>query len=73
MNGEIKNYVLQLLESYPERTRKIALLRYELEHPSQITSDEIISAMNTFSREEVKLISPLKYVGAFSNLSRGRM
>ena len=46
MNGEIRNYVLQLLESYPERTRKIALLRYELEHPAQITSDEIISAMN---------------------------
>lgn len=46
MNGEIRNYVLQLLESYPERTRKIALLRYELEHPSQITSDEMISAMN---------------------------
>ena len=31
MNMEIRVHVLQLLEEYPERERKIALLRYELE------------------------------------------
>jgi len=45
MNTEIKTYVTGLLETYPERTRKIALLRYELKHPGQITEDELLSAI----------------------------
>jgi len=45
MNTELKNYVTCLLEAYTERTHKIALLRYELEHPGQITEDELLSAI----------------------------
>lgn len=45
MNAEMKNQVINLLETYAERTRKIALLRYELEHPGQITEDELLAAI----------------------------
>ena len=45
MNTEIKTYVTGLLEAYTERTRQIALLRYELEHPGQITEDELLAAI----------------------------
>lgn len=51
MNTEMKNHVIKLLDSYPERARKIALLRYELAHPAQITGDELIEAMN-YARPE---------------------
>jgi len=46
MSAEIKNYVLNLLESYQDRERKIAVLRYELDHPMQISQDEMIRTMN---------------------------
>lgn len=51
MNTEIKTYVTNLLEAYTERTRKIALLRYELEHPGQITENELLSAMTLSAPE----------------------
>lgn len=51
MNTEMKNHVMQLLDSYNERARQIALLRYELAHPAQITSDELIGAM-TYAHPE---------------------
>lgn len=44
-NVEMRERVLQLLESYRERTCKIALLRYELTHPGQISETEMIEAM----------------------------
>lgn len=37
--------ITALLESYPERERKIAVLRYELANPSRVSSDELIEAM----------------------------
>ena len=43
---DIRKKVLKILEDYPATKRKIALLRYELEHPQQITSDELIGALN---------------------------
>ncbi len=46
MYVEIRKEVLRILEAYPSTKRKIALLRYELEHPQQITSDELIGALN---------------------------
>lgn len=46
MNVEIRAHVLQLLKDYPEREREIALLRYELEHPTQISLDEMIDSMS---------------------------
>ena len=44
-NAEIKAYITGLLETYTERTQKIALLHYELEHPGQITEDELLAAI----------------------------
>ena len=38
--------VTQLLETYQERERKIALLRYELEHPAAVSPDEMIYSMS---------------------------
>lgn len=45
MDKEIRAHILQLLEGYPERERKIALLRYELEHAGQISKNEMIETM----------------------------
>lgn len=45
MNNEMRNYVINLLETCPERQRQIALLHYELEHPARLSDTEIIGAM----------------------------
>ena len=45
MNNDMRSYVINLLETYQERTRKIALLHYELEHPARTSEAEMISAM----------------------------
>lgn len=41
-----KTYVTELLESYQDRNRLIAILRYELEHPAKIGKSEQIEAIN---------------------------
>lgn len=46
MSTEMSKYVLSLLESYNERERKIAVLRYNLEHPTTVSRTEQIEAMN---------------------------
>ena len=51
MNTEMKNRVLELLDNYHKRARLIALLRYELAHPAQVTETDLIGAMN-FARQE---------------------
>lgn len=45
MNSNTRSYVINLLETYQERKRKIALLHYELEHPARTSEAEMISAM----------------------------
>ena len=45
LNMDYKDYVVQLLESVPQRERKIALLQYELEHPAHISRDEMIDTL----------------------------
>ena len=45
MNSDTKSYVVNLLETYQERKRKIAMLHYELEHPAHTSEAEMISAM----------------------------
>ena len=45
MNSDTKSYVVNLLETYQERKRKIAMLHYELEHPAYTSEAEMISAM----------------------------
>ena len=51
MNTEMKNRLLELLDNYHKRARLIALLRYELAHPAQVTEKDLIGAMN-FARQE---------------------
>ena len=41
MNTEMKNRVLELLDNYHKRARLIALLRYELAHPAQVTEKDL--------------------------------
>lgn len=41
----MKKYVKELLETYHDRERMIAVLRYELEHPGKISGAEQIEAM----------------------------
>lgn len=45
MDNDMRTYVIDLLESSPERKRKIALLHYELDHAAQASTDEMIEAM----------------------------
>lgn len=45
MNNTRKQ-VIDFLKSYPELLRKITLLCYEMEHPTNISPDEMISAMS---------------------------
>jgi len=49
MSEENKKYVQHLLEEYRMNVRKIAQLRYELEHPALVSPAEIIEAM-TFTK-----------------------
>ena len=46
MNHNAKDQVLSLLQNYRATKRKIEQLRYELEHPTRVTPDEMIEAMN---------------------------
>lgn len=46
MSTNMKKLVINLLESYADRERKIAVLRYELEHPAAVGKAEQIEAMN---------------------------
>lgn len=46
MSTEMSQFVLKLLESYNERERKIAVLRYNLMHPVRVAPTEQIEAMN---------------------------
>lgn len=46
-----RNDIIKKLEAYPSMREKIALLRYELEHPATISPDEMIQAM-AFSHED---------------------
>lgn len=38
--------IIAKLEAYPSMQEKIALLRYELEHPASISPDEMLQAMS---------------------------
>lgn len=53
MNAEMKNYVIKLLETYHDRERMIAVLRYDLEHPAKVNSSEQIEAMNYGCRDDI--------------------
>jgi len=45
MNETIRRQVMELLTSYRDNQRKIAVLRYELEHPAHITAEDMIESL----------------------------
>lgn len=45
MCENVKAYVLKQLEEYRNDLRRIAQLRYELEHPAHVSAEELMSAM----------------------------
>jgi len=51
MSEQIKEKVLSLLKNYPEMSRRIAALRYELAHPVRVSPQEMLEAM-VFHRGE---------------------
>lgn len=46
MNIDMKAHIINLLESYPERERQIALLHYEMQHTARVSPEEVIDAMS---------------------------
>lgn len=46
MSKEMKNHVVDLLNTYHVRERRIAILNYELEHPAKVSETEQIEAMS---------------------------
>jgi hypothetical protein len=46
MNADMRAYVINILENYTDTQRKIALLRYEMEHPAEISPDEMLETMS---------------------------
>lgn len=51
MNKNVKDQVIELIKNYPDIKRKIALLRYELEHLQKVSPDEVLESM-AFARSE---------------------
>lgn len=41
-----KRAVIEALKNYPEQQKKIRLLRYELEHPTQVSEEELIESLS---------------------------
>lgn len=67
MAVETRTYVITLLESYHKRMNQIALLHYELEHPANVSSNEIIGAMSLghgdgFSRSKGRVSNKTLYI-----------
>lgn len=46
MNKSDHERVLRVLNDYPNMMRKISILRYELEHPTTVTPEDMLEAMN---------------------------
>ena len=51
MENEMTGYILTLLENYAKTTRKIDLLRYELQHCNIVSPEEMIEALAMSRRE----------------------
>jgi len=49
MSAEMYKFVEELLKTYPDRERKIAVLQYNLAHPVKVSKSEQIEAM-TYGR-----------------------
>ena len=50
---KVREQVMRILEEYPDIQRKIALLRYELAHPSLASADEMIESMAFVKHEGI--------------------
>lgn len=45
MNTDMKEQVIKLLETYPNRERQIAILHYEMQHGAHVSPEEMIDTM----------------------------
>ena len=45
MDNDMRAYVVNLLETYQERERKIAVLHFELDHAAQASKNEMLETM----------------------------
>ena len=61
MSEDTKKRVLHLLEEYRMNIRRIAQLRYELEHPALVSPTEMMEAM-TFAKGTGEGPRPAGYV-----------
>lgn len=61
MSGDAKKCVQHLLEEYHKNIRKIAQLRYELEHPNLVSPAEMMEAMN-FAKGTGEGSRPVGYI-----------
>lgn len=50
-NTERKKQVVEVLKAYPRKKTQINLLRYELEHPSHVSEEELIESLSLAKTE----------------------
>lgn len=51
-DSEQRKRVIDTLKAYPKKTQQIRLLRYELEHPSRISEEELIESLSLSKSED---------------------
>ena len=57
----LKQNILTLLKSYSAEKKKISLLRYELQHPQQVSAEEVLESM-AFAKGEVGIQSSVGHI-----------
>ena len=54
MNLDLRKNIIKMLEDYQKSTQQIALLRYEIAHPQEISHREMMESM-IFALQEIRL------------------
>ena len=57
MENDMQEYVLSLLENYVQKSKEISLMRYELQHATPVTPEEIIEVMSLTRRENTEEVN----------------
>lgn len=50
-NAEQRKRVVETLKGYPKKQKQISVLRYELEHPSHVSEEELIESLSLAKSE----------------------
>ena len=65
MNLDLRNNIIMMLEDYQKSTQQIALLRYEIAHPQEISHREMMKSMIFLEEMEVlecrRGMSPIRH------------